>query len=245
MFRDREEAGRLLAAALVKRRLSDPIVVALPRGGVPVAAQVARELHAPLDLLLVRKIGAPGQPELAVAAVAEGTPPSVVVDEETLGGSGADHEYVVREATEQAKEIERRRRVYLRGAPRLPLAGHTVVLVDDGLTTGSTARAALQAIQRQHPSRVVLAVPVGSAETVQQLSGVVDEVVCLLQPEFFGGVGTHYRDFHQVSDAEAIALLDAAQSVQGTTAPGGLRHRRRHAGAHPMHRPLRRPACRR
>ncbi len=153
MFRDREEAGRLLAAALVKRRLSDPIVVALPRGGVPVAAEVARALHAPLDLLLVRKIGAPGQPELAVAAVAEGAPPSVVVDEETLGWSGADREYVAREAKEQVKEIERRRRAYLRGAPRLPLAGRTVVLVDDGLATGTMVRGALQGIQRQHPSR--------------------------------------------------------------------------------------------
>ena len=216
MFRDREEAGRLLAAALVERHLSDPIVVALLRGGVPVAAPVAQALHAPLDLLLVRKIGAPDQPELAVAAVAEGTPPSVVVDEETLGWPGSEHEYVAREAQEQEKEIERRRRVYLRGAPRLPLAGLTVVLVDDGLATGTTVRAALQAIRRQHPSRVVLAVPVGSAQTVQQLSGAVDELVCLLQPEFFGGVGAHYADFHQVSDAEVIALLDAAQSVHGS-----------------------------
>ena len=216
----------MLAAALVKRRLSDPIVVALPRGGVPVAAEVARALHAPLDLLLVRKIGAPGQPELAIAAVSEGTPPSVVVDEETLGWSGADREYVARVAHEQVKEIERRRHAYLRGAPRLPLAGRTVVLVDDGLATGSTARAALQAIQRQHPSRVVLAVPVGAAQTVQQLSGAVDELVCLLQPEFFGGVGDHYADFHQVSDAEVIALLDAAQSMHGTASPraGGQPH---------------------
>jgi putative phosphoribosyl transferase len=114
------------------------------------------------------------------------------------------------------KEIERRRRVYLRGAPRLPLAGRTVVLVDDGLATGTTARAALQAIRREHPLRVVLAVPVGSSQTVQQLSGAVDEVVCLLQPEFFGGVGDHYADFHQVSDDEVTALLDAAQSVHGT-----------------------------
>ncbi|MBA3623066.1 MAG: phosphoribosyltransferase [Methylibium sp.] len=155
--------------------------MALPRGGVPVAVEVARALHAPLDLLLVRKIGAPGQPELAVAAVAEGTPPSVVVDEETHGWSGADREYVAREAQEQIREIDRRR-VYLRDAPRLPLAGHTVVLADDGLATGTTVRATLQAIQRQHPSRVVLAVPVGAAETVRQLSGAVDELVCLLQP---------------------------------------------------------------
>lgn len=222
MFRDREEAGRLLAAALVERRLSDPIVVALPRGGVTVAVEVARALHAPLELLLVRKIGAPGQPELAIAAVAESTPPSVVVDEETLRWSGADREYVAREAQEQIREIERRRRLYLRGAPRMPLAGRTVVLVDDGLATGSTVRAALQAIQRQHPLRVVLAVPVGAAETVRQLSGAVDELVCLLKPEFLGGVGDHYADFHQVSDAEVIALLDAAQSVQGTA--GSDRH---------------------
>jgi putative phosphoribosyl transferase len=213
MFRNREEAGRLLAAALVERRLTDPVVVALPRGGVPVAAEVARALHAPLDLLLVRKIGAPGQPELAVAAIAEGSPPSVVVDEETLGLSGADHDYVTREANEQAKEIDRRRRVYLRGRSRVPLAGRTVVLVDDGLATGSTVRAALQALRRAKPSRVVLAVPVAPADTVQQLRVAVDEVVCLSQPEFFGGVGAHYADFHQVDDAEVIALLESTQRV--------------------------------
>ncbi|HJV60304.1 MAG TPA: phosphoribosyltransferase family protein [Albitalea sp.] len=242
MFRDREEAGRLLAAALLERHLSRPVVLALPRGGVPVAAEVARALHAPLDLLLVRKIGAPHQPELAVAAVAEGTPPSVVVDEETLSMSGADHAYVARVANEQLAEIERRRRVYLRGAAREPLAGRTVVVVDDGLATGSTMRAALQVVWRQSPARVVLAVPVAPAETVRQMERSVDDLVCLRQPEFFGGVGAHYEDFHQVGDDEVIAALDAARSgaasapmpLTGAAAPrrdaqaalAALRHRR-------------------
>jgi putative phosphoribosyl transferase len=213
MFRNREDAGHLLAATLIERRLKAPVVVALPRGGVPVAAVVARALHAPLDLLLVRKIGAPGQPELAVAAIAEGSPPSIVVDAETLGLSGTDHDYVIHEANEQLKEIDRRRRVYLRGRSRIPLVGRTVVLVDDGLATGSTVRAALQALRRQKPLRIVLAVPVAPEDAVQRLRGDVDDMVCLSQPEFFGGVGAHYADFHQVDDAEVIALLDSVQPM--------------------------------
>ena len=212
MFRDREDAGRQLASALLKmRRADDPVVVALPRGGVPVAAVVARSLHAPLDLLLVRKIGAPEQPELAIAAIAEGSPPFVVVDEETLRLSGADHAYVTRAAMEQMKEIDRRRAVYRRGRARVPLEGRAVVLVDDGLATGSTVRAALRALRHEGPSQIVLAVPVAPAETVQQLRIEVDDLVCLSEPEFFGGVGAYYADFHQVDDAEVVALLDSVQ----------------------------------
>ena len=199
-FKDRGEAGRQLAAALVRLGLVDPLVLALPRGGVPVAAEVARVLHAPLDLLIVRKIGAPGQPELAVAAMAEGDPPTLVVDERTSQVTGADEAYIEREARAQRAEIERRRKAYRRGHARLGVAGKSVLVVDDGIATGSTVRAA----------RLVLAVPVAPADTLSELSPLVDDVVCLSQPAFFRSIGTYYADFHQVDDEEVIALLDAA-----------------------------------
>ena len=214
-FKDRAEAGRQLAAAVVRlglvHPLVHPLVLALPRGGVPVAAEVARALHAPLDLLIVRKIGAPGQPELAVAALAEGDPPTLVVDERTSQVTGADEAYIEREARTQRAEIERRRKAYRRGRSRIGVAGKSVVVVDDGIATGSTVRAALQALRRMQPARLVLAVPVAPADTLSALSPLVDDVVCLSQPAFFRSVGTYYADFHQVDDEEVIALLDAAR----------------------------------
>ena len=210
-FVDRVEAGRLLGQRLAALRLVDAVVLALPRGGVPVALEVARALHAPLDLLMVRKIGAPGQPELAVAAVVDGDHPQTVVDEETLRLSGADRAYVDAEAAHALKEIERRRALYLRGRVPVPLAGKSVVLVDDGIATGTTMRAALKALQRCNVARLVLAVPVAPADTVAQLRAEVDDLVCLSQPAFFHAVGLHYRDFHQIEDDEVIALLDAAR----------------------------------
>ena len=209
-FKDRGEAGRQLATAVVCLGLVDPLVLALPRGGVPVAAEVARALHAPLDLLIVRKIGAPGQPELAVAAIAEGNPPTVVIDESTSQETDIDHAYVKREARSQRGEIERRCKIYRRGRARLGVAGRTVVVVDDGIATGTTMRAALKALRRMRPAKVVLAVPVASDDTLDELSKLVDDVVCLSEPGQFGSVGTYYADFHQVDDKEVIALLDAA-----------------------------------
>ena len=210
-FKDREEAGRQLATAVVCLGLVDPLVLALPRGGVPVAAEVARALHAPLDLLIVRKIGAPGQPELAVAAIAEGNPPTVVIDESTSQETDIDHSYVKREARTQRGEIERRCKIYRRGRARLGVAGRTVVVVDDGIATGTTMRAALKALRRMRPAKVVLAVPVASNNTIYELSKLVDDVVCLSEPGHFGSVGTSYADFHQVGDDEVIALLGASR----------------------------------
>ena len=210
-FVDRVEAGRLLGQRLVALRLVDAVVLALPRGGVPVALEVARALHAPLDLLMVRKIGAPGQRELAVAAVVDGEHPQIVIEEETLRLSGADRAYVEAEAAHALKEIKRRRRLYLRGRVPVPLAGKSVVLVDDGIATGTTVRAALKALQRCNAARLVLAVPVAPADTVAQLHAAVDDLVCLSQPAFFHAVSLHYRDFHQIEDDEVIALLDAAR----------------------------------
>ena len=210
-FRDRADAGQQLAAAVARLGLVDPLVLALPRGGVPVAAEVAHALHAPLDLLIVRKIGAPGQPELAVAAMAEGDPPTVLIDERTSQATEGDHAYIKEEVRTQRAEIERRCKAYRRGRARLDVAGKTVVVVDDGIATGTTVRAALKALRRLRPSRVVLAVPVASNATIYELSKLVDDVVCLSQPGFFGSVGTYYADFHQVGDDEVIALLDASR----------------------------------
>lgn len=226
-FDDRVDAGRQLAAALQGLGLQDPVVLALPRGGVPVAVEVARALRAPLDLLLVRKIGAPGEPELAVAAVAEaaeGAGPVLEIDEETRALTGASMDYVRSESARQLEEIERRRRLYLAGRRPIPLAGRTAVLVDDGIATGSTVRAALRALRARQPARIVLAVPVAPAEVAARLEGDVDELVCLSAPRFFGAVGSHYRDFAQVDDAEVVALLadDATRgrAEDGDAGPG-------------------------
>ena len=217
-FIDRTDAGRRLADRLARVVLPPPVVVlALPRGGVPIGAEVARRLGAPLDLLLVRKIGAPGQPELAVAAVVEGDGPEVVVDEETLAASGADRRYVQDEVREQWREIERRRVRYLSGRARPSLQGATVVVVDDGIATGTTVRAALQALRRRRPGRLLLAVPVAPADTVARLRAEGDELVCLATPEPFRAVGLHYRDFHQVGDDEVIAALQAAAGGAATS----------------------------
>jgi putative phosphoribosyl transferase len=210
LFRDRREAGVALARRLAGLELADPVVLALPRGGVPVAVEVARELHAPLDLLLVRKIGAPMQPELAVAAIVDGAQHDLVVDDETLAWSGATREYVDAEAQRQLVEIERRRRLYLGAREPVEIAGRTAIVVDDGIATGTTVRAALKALRRRHPARLVLAVPVAPREAVAELGREVDQLVCLETPQWFRAVGAHYDDFTQVEDDEVIDLLAGA-----------------------------------
>jgi putative phosphoribosyl transferase len=210
LFRDRREAGVALARRLAGLELADPVVLALPRGGVPVAVEVARELHAPLDLLLVRKIGAPMQPELAVAAIVDGAQHDLVVDDETLAWSGATREYVDAEAQRQLVEIERRRRLYLGAREPVEIAGRTAIVVDDGIATGTTVRAAVKALRRRHPARLVLAVPVAPREAVAELGREVDQLVCLETPQWFRAVGAHYDDFTQVEDDEVIDLLAGA-----------------------------------
>lgn len=207
-FADRRAAGRALAAALRTRALVAPVVVvALPRGGVPVAAEVARALGAPLDLLIVRKIGAPWQPELAVAAVAEGAPPEVVVDEPIRAELGVSRESIDRQVALELREIARRRARYLAGRPPVAVAGATVVVVDDGIATGTTLRAALKVLRQRGAGRVVLAVPVAPADTLAALRTEVDDTVCLATPEPFDAVGAHYVDFRQVDDDEVLAAL--------------------------------------
>ena len=218
-FADRDAAGRALAQRLASVALPGPIVVlALPRGGVPIAAVVARALKAPLDLLLVRKIGAPWQPELAVAAVVDGNPPDIVVDDETMAMTGVDREYIDRQAQYELHEIERRRRAYLRGRAPVAVEGATVIVIDDGIATGTTVRAALKALRRRKPARLVLAVPVAPSDTLAALRAEVDEIVCLAEPYPFHAIGLHYRDFHQVSDDEVLMALDSANVPAG--APG-------------------------
>lgn len=214
VFADRAEAGRALARRLADEHLTAPIVVlALPRGGVPVAAEVARALGAPLDLLLVRKIGAPWQRELAVAAVVDGERPDVVVDEETCALTGVDRAYIDAQAQRELSEIERRRRLYLEGRAPLSVRGAAAIVVDDGLATGTTARAALRALRRREPACLVLAVPVAPSDTVLALRPEVDRLVCLAEPSPFHAIGLHYADFHQLGDDEVLtALREAARS---------------------------------
>ncbi|MDP3251826.1 MAG: phosphoribosyltransferase [Hydrogenophaga sp.] len=211
-FSSRSQAGIELATELQAMRLQSPLLVlALPRGGVPVAAEIARALHAPMDLLLVRKIGAPTQPELAVAAVVEGSPPDVIMNEDTADLPGVDDAYIQSMLPAALREIKRRRAVYLDGRPHHSVEGTTVIVVDDGIATGTTMRAALQALRRRRPARLIVAVPVAPYQTIAELIEEVDDVVCLVEPRPFHAIGLHYLDFHQLSDQEVCEALEAAR----------------------------------
>jgi len=215
IFADRFDAGRRLAEALQHLADRDPVVLALVRGGLPVAYEVAKALSAPLDVVLVRKIGAPSQPELAVGAVVDGAQPEIVSNPEIMAMLGLSQSYVEAEAKRQLVEIERRRAAYLRGRPPVDVRGRTAIVVDDGIATGATTRAALHAVRRRQPSRLVLAVPVAPADTLERLAADADEIVCLDRPEPFGAVGYFYGDFAQVSDQEVVDLLDRAHAEAG------------------------------
>ena len=201
-FVDRADAGRQLAARLVTMALDRPVVYALPRGGVPVAVEVARALHAPLDLVLVRKIGAPGAPEVALGAVVEGNPPQTVINEDVRRESGADDRFLQRARQRELAELERRRALYLGDHPRLDPAGCTAIVVDDGLATGATARAALIALKRQGAARIVLAIPAAPEQALADISEHADLVLCLQSARRFIGVSAFYSDFHQLTDEE-------------------------------------------
>jgi predicted phosphoribosyltransferase len=207
-FANRQEAGRLLAAELADLRSRKPVILALPRGGVPVAAAIARALGAPLDLVMVRKIGAPMQAELAVGAVVDGGTHEIVVNEDIVRLLGVSERYIELECQKELQEIERRRERYLGGRPRVDVAGRVAVIVDDGIATGSTMRAAIRATRRRKPAWLVVAVPVAAPETVEELRTEVDEIRCLSTPEGLGAIGLYYHDFSQVSDSEVKSLLD-------------------------------------
>lgn len=210
MFRDRRDAGRQLVPRLLHLRGADPVVLALPRGGVPVAFEVAEALAAPLDLVMVRKLGAPGFPELAVGAVVDGAHPETVINEEIRRELAVPDGFIARESAEQLAEIERRRGLYLRGRPPPQLRGRTVIVVDDGIATGATIRAALRALGGSGAARRVLAVPVAPPDTAAELEEMCDEAAFLFLPQPFGSVGRYYRDFNATEDAEVVALLDRA-----------------------------------
>ena len=206
-FIDRKDAGRRLAKALARYKPQRPVVLALPRGGVPVAAEVASDLDAPLDLILVRKIGVPFQPELAMGAVVDGVEPVIVRNEDVIRISGVSETDFNAIRDEQLAEIERRRKLYLGGRPHPDIFGRTVIVVDDGIATGATTRAALYAMRMRKPSKLVLAVPVAPTDTLKKLSGEADDIVCLEDYEEFGAIGLFYSDFSQTSDREVIEIL--------------------------------------
>lgn len=216
IFADRIDAGRRLAAALAAYRPRRPVVLALPRGGVPVAAEIAQALAAPLDLVLVRKIGLPWQPELAIGAVVDGAEPVVVRNEAILARAGVDEADFQRVCRQELAEIERRKARYIGQRSRAELAGRSVIVVDDGIATGATMKAALQAVRQRGPAELVLAVPVAPAEAIAELRPEVDALVCLDVPEPFGAIGCFYRDFSQVSDEEVVATLARFPSGAGS-----------------------------
>lgn len=211
-FENRADAGRRLAQALAAAGPSDPLIMALPRGGVPVAFEVATRLAAPLEVLIVRKIGAPGHLEFGLGALVDGERAELVLNREALRLVKPKRDYIEAETERQRAEIARRRVLYLGDREPLSPRGRNVVLVDDGIATGGTIRAAIQALRRSGVHSLILAVPVAPASAIARLRPTVDCIICLSTPAFFRAVGLHYRDFEQTSDAEVIALLGAARA---------------------------------
>lgn len=218
IFTDRVEAGRRLAEALVDLKDEDVVVLGIPRGGVVVAAEVARAHGWPLDTVIPRKVRAPGNPELGLGAIAPGVR---VLDDRMLDILGVSEEYLEREIAEEEREIERRSGAYRGGRPAVDVRGKVAVVVDDGIATGGTATAAVRWAKAQRARRVILAVPVAPDEGVRNLSREADEVVCLETPEPFYAVGQWYRDFPQTSDDEVVQLLGEAGPGRDDASPGG------------------------
>lgn len=209
-FSDRREAGRELATLVPPLPSDEALVLALPRGGVPVAYEIARARGAPLDVFLVRKLGTPGHPELAMGAIASGG--IRVLNEEVVKQLNIPPELIDAVAEREQAELERRAAAYRRGGSRPSLKNRTVILVDDGLATGSTMKAAVEAVKQEQPARVIVAVPVGAPETCRALQNIADEVICARMPSSFSAVGQWYRDFTQTTDAEVADLLEKSRS---------------------------------
>lgn len=212
LFEDRGDAGRVLAGLLTAYRgRADLVVLALPRGGVPVGYEIATALRAPLDVFLVRKLGVPGQDELAMGAIASGG--TRVIEAEVVAALELDEPTIARVAAQEQRELEERERRY--GAGPLQVEGKTVLLVDDGLATGSTMRAAVLALRAKDPARVIVAVPTAPGQTCERLREVADEVICAITPSLFWAVGAWYENFDQTSDDEVVELLESARRDAG------------------------------
>ncbi len=221
-FEDREDAGKKLAGRLEKYRDENPIVFALPRGGVPVGAEISAALRAPLEVLVARKLGAPGQPEFGIGAVA---PDGVrVLNKHAVSRLGITDEYLEEVTERETEEVERRLRYFRGDRPEPEVEGRTAILVDDGLATGVTARAAAKYLRGRGPGRLILAVPVCAVQTAETLRSEVDELVCLEAPSDLMAIGLWYQDFYQVPDEEVVELLERTRQEQyerGATGPEG------------------------
>jgi putative phosphoribosyl transferase len=216
-FRNRHDAGKALAARLRREAFVAPVVLALPRGGVPVAYEIATALGAPLDVFVARKIGAPGAEEFGIGAIAEGTDELML--SETARSLGLSARRLSELAKRERAEVERRVAVYRGSAPAPEVAGRDLILVDDGLATGVTAEAALRALRRRHPRRLVLAVPVCARESAERLASIATQIVCLVRPADFHAVGAWYEDFAPTSDGEVVALLQRARAATSNASP--------------------------
>jgi putative phosphoribosyl transferase len=210
MFADRAEAGAVLAEEVAKLGLAEPLVLALPRGGVPVGAAIAKRLGAPLDVVLVRKLGAPREPELAIGAVADGAAPQIVLNDQLVAALGVSESYIEAEAARELSLIEARRRSYAGLRPDIDPTGRAAIVADDGVATGMTMQAALRSVRRLGSGRVIAATPVASRDALAMLRGEADVVVCLSAPRRFLAVGAFYRSFKQVSEEEVVRLLGEA-----------------------------------
>ncbi len=208
----------MLARELAELRLPAPVVLALPRGGVPVAAEVATALAAPLDLVIVRKVGAPGNPELAAAAIVDGDPPDVILNREIVEAYNLDNAALAAMVQRERPELERRRSVYRRNRKPLSVAGKSAILVDDGAATGTTMKVAIRALKRRSPARIVVALPIAPPETVRELAQEADRVVCLEQPPHFRALGYYYRNFEQLEDDAVLAALDRCRAARDAEA---------------------------
>jgi len=220
LFSDRDDAGRQLARRLLELSLHDPVVLGLPRGGVAVGFQIARKLSAPLDVVLVRKIGAPFHEELAIGAIADSGDEDIITDAGLVADMSISADYIAQARSTALREIERRRHAYLGDRQPVDVAGRTAILVDDGVATGATMLAAVRAVRRRNPRRIMLAVPVAARPALSQLRREVDETVCLCAPANFMAVGQFYVRFPQLQDEEVVSLLDQARGHASSEEPG-------------------------
>lgn len=217
-FKNRVEAGKRLARELSRYGREHPLILGLPRGGVPVAHEIASALGADLDVLFVRKLRAPGYEELGIGAVVDGADPQIVLNDDMIRQLAVGNDYIHTEVAHQLKEIERRRHFYQGKRKPIEIKGRTVILVDDGIATGGTVRSAIKGLRKAHAGKIILAVPVAAASALHALANECDDIVCLYAPHNFYAVGVHYGDFSQTSDDEVVRLLSEAGDPQRTRA---------------------------